>query len=267
MLDIHALSVSFDENSVLNKVSLTVAPGEILAVIGPNGVGKSTLVRAISGVVPIDSGQVHVDGVSIQALSPAQRARYMAVVPQAQLLPVTFSVWQTVLLGRTPYLGWLGKSSHQDLERVRWALRQTNISGLAERAINTLSGGEKQRVLLARALAQDAPVLLLDEPTTYLDLNHQASLLQLIRRLRDENDLAVLMVIHDLNLASKYADRIAIMVEGRIYDSGTPSEVLTGENLSAAFQVQVEVIPHPVYGTPLILPDGIDAEAIPLLEA
>jgi iron complex transport system ATP-binding protein len=186
-----------------------------------------------------------------------QRARLMAVVPQARELPGAFTVYQTVLLGRTPYLGWLGNAGQSDHAAVRRALEQTQATELAERHVGELSGGEQQRVLLARSLAQDAPVMLLDEPTTHLDLQHQSNLLNLVRTLAQEKDLTVLMVLHDLNLASLYADQVALMVAGRVHAFGLPGEVLTSENLTAVYRVPVSVIPHPEYGKPLILPDGL----------
>jgi iron complex transport system ATP-binding protein len=241
---------------VIQDIYLNVLPGEILAIIGPNGAGKSTLIRAISGVITPRQGTIQVQGVDIAKLSPMQTARYLAVVPQARELPGAYTVYQTVLLGRTPYLSWFGQAGKNDHARVRLALDWTQTTSLAGRQISQLSGGEQQRVLLARALAQDTPILLLDEPTTHLDLEHQSGLLNLIRDLTVQNHLSVLMVLHDLNLAGLYADRVALLVRGQIEANGRPKEVLTADRLSAVYNVPVNVIPHPEYGTPLILPDG-----------
>jgi iron complex transport system ATP-binding protein len=197
-----------------------------------------------------------VDGMDLSHLSSIQRARQLAVVPQARNMPAAFTVYQSVLMGRTPYLGWLGQTGSQDHRMARRALEQTLTVELADRRVGELSGGEQQRVLLARALAQDTPVLLLDEPTTHLDLQHQSSLLNLVRQLADGKQLAVLMVLHDLNLASLYADRVALLVAGRLRASGTPQEVLNEQNLSSVYNLPVHVVPHPDYGSPLILPDG-----------
>ena len=188
MLQIQNLSVAYGDYVALQDVSLTIAPGEMLAVIGPNGAGKSTMVRAVSGVVPLRSGEVLIGAQMSPAhsLSAAERARLLAVVPQAREMPAAFTVYETILLGRTAYLGWLGKSKPQDHEQVEWALARTNLTGFAQRRVGELSGGEQQRVLLARALVQSAPVLLLDEPTTHLDLQHQSSLLNLVRELTIE---------------------------------------------------------------------------------
>ncbi len=259
MLEIQHLSVAYGDCTVLHDISLQVPAGEVLAVIGPNGVGKSTLIRAMSGILPPKTGTIRVDGREVARLSQNERARYMAVVPQARSLPDHFTVYQTVLLGRTPYLGWMGTTGPRDHAFVRCALEQAQITHLAERWVGTLSGGEQQRVLLARALAQDTPVLLLDEPTTHLDLQHQTGLLNLVRALASEKKLAVMMVLHDMNHAAMYADRVALIVRGRVFACGSPEEVLTRANLTTIFQVPVSVIPHPDYGTPLILPDGVHA--------
>jgi len=256
MLEINALSAAYFETEVLREVSLSVESGEILALVGPNGAGKSTLVRAVSGVIPISGGKVRLNGVDLKGLGYMQRARYLAVVPQARELPAAFTVYQTVLLGRTPYLSWLGIAGPKDHAIVQLALERTHTDQLAGRRVSDLSGGEQQRVLLARALAQDAPILLLDEPTTHLDLQHQSNLLNLVRQLCQENNLSVLMVLHDLNLAGLYADRVALMNAGCILATGSPEQVLTAENLSSVYHVPVNVIPHPDYGTPLVLPDG-----------
>jgi len=267
MLNIDSLTVAYGNRIVLEDLTMTIPPGEILAVVGPNGVGKSTLVRALSGVQPSLRGQVILDGRDLTRLSPMQRARLMAVVPQARELPGAYTVYQTVMLGRTPYLGWLGNAGRSDHTAVHQAMEQTHTLDLAERCVGELSGGEQQRVLLARALAQDALVLLLDEPTTHLDLQHQSNLLNLVRKLAQEKNLTVLMVLHDLNLASLYADQVALMVAGRIHAIGQPSEVLTSENLTSVYHVPVIVIPHPEYGKPLILPDGLVGAASKKLQA
>jgi len=254
MLKIDSLSVVYGDKTVLRDISLEVQPGEILALIGPNGAGKSTLIRAASGVVPIVSGRVSVDGQDLTGLSHSQRAKILAVVPQARQLGGAFSVEQAVMMGRTPYLNWLGQESESDKAAVRQALEQTCLDTFADRQIAKLSGGEQQRVLLARALAQDTPVLLLDEPTNHLDLQHQTNLLSLVKRLAQENQLAVLMALHDLNLVSFYADKVALIVNGELKFQGSPTEVIRAEYISAAYRTPVEVVPHPVTGAPIIFP-------------
>jgi len=261
MLQIENLSVSYGERVVLQGVTFNVNSGEVVALVGPNGAGKSTLIRAVSGVVPARGGEVRINGTLLSRLSTMERARYLAVVPQARSLPPAFTVYESVLLGRTPHVGWLGRTGPHDHERVHYALEHTQMLPLAERYVGELSGGEQQRVLLARALAQDTPVLLLDEPTTHLDLQHRESLIRLIRELALHKDLAILMVLHDLNLAGLYADRVALLVAGQLQAIGGAADVLTAERLSSVYHMPVRVMPHPEYGTPLVLPDGREKSA------
>lgn len=204
MLNIKNLFVSYNQREILHDVSFDVKNGEVLALIGPNGAGKSTLIRAVSGVIDA-RGEIQTDGRNFNSMNPMERARYIAVVPQAISLPPAFSVWETVLMGRTPYLGFLGNASKHDEELVRESLSRVNALNFAERRVGELSGGEAQRILLARALCQSTPILLLDEPTSHLDLQYQVSLLELIRKLAKENNLAILVAMHDLNLAARYA--------------------------------------------------------------
>lgn len=257
MLKIDSLSVAYGDKVVLRDVSFEVQPGEILALIGPNGAGKSTLIRAMTGVVPIKSGQVSVNGQNLAGISHAQRARILAVVPQARQLGGAFSVEQAVMMGRTPYLNWLGQESEADKAAVRSALEQTYLETFSDRQIAKLSGGEQQRVLLARALAQSTPVMLLDEPTNHLDLQHQTNLLSIVKRLADEKNLAVVMAMHDLNLVSFFADRVALLVNSELKGLGTPKEVIRAEQISAAYHTPVEIVAHPVTGVPIIFPQGV----------
>ncbi len=252
MLKIENLSVSYGSRQILHNISLSVQSGEVVALIGPNGAGKSTLIRAASGVIPA-AGRVRTNGDDFHSLTPIQRARYLAVVPQAISLPPAFTVWETVLMGRTPHLGFLGQASRQDEELARRALERVHAEFLADRLVGELSGGERQRILLARALCQSTPILLLDEPTAHLDLQYQVSLLELVRKLAQEDQLAVLVALHDLNLAARYADRVALLVGGHLKAVGSPREVLTPELISYAYCWPVEVVEHPLVGGPLVL--------------
>lgn len=254
MLKIDGLSVSYGLRRVLQAVSLDVNSGEVMALIGPNGAGKSTLIRAVSGVIPVEAGSVRTNGTDLLALPAMQRARHLAVVPQAVPMPPAFSVWETVLLGRTPYLNFLGQTSAADEDIARRALLRVDALDLAERRVGELSGGEQQRVLLARALAQSTPILLLDEPTSNLDLHYQVSFMEVVRSLAAEDKLAVLVALHDLNLAACYADRVALMVGGKIEAAGTPRQVLTPKRISAAYQLPVQVVSHPFADSLLVLP-------------
>jgi len=256
MLKIEGLSVFYGARRVLQSVSLDVQSGQVLALIGPNGAGKSTLLRAVSGVIPVQDGKVSVDGADLLSLPAMQRARHLAVVPQAVSMPPAFTVWETVLLGRTPYLNFLGQISEKDEQIARLALQRVDALDLAERRVGELSGGEQQRVLLARALAQSTPILLLDEPTVHLDLQHQVSLMETVCSLAHTDNLAVLVALHDLNLAAHYADRVALLVAGEVKAAGSVRQVLTPELISEAYHLTVRVVPHPFADVPLVLPDG-----------
>jgi iron complex transport system ATP-binding protein len=253
-LEARDLTVGYNGRDVLQAVSLAVEPGEILVVSGPNGAGKSTLINALSGVIAPTEGSVLLAGKQLASLDDRQRARQIAVVPQGGYLPPVFSVRQVVQLGRTPYLGWLGTPQASDHEVVERVLQELDLSALQERPIARLSGGERQRVLLARALAQDAPILLLDEPTTFLDLRHQSEILSIVGSLAREKGLAILMVLHDLNLAGQSGDRIALLLNGQIRAQGSPAAVMTAENLSEVYGVPVTVLASPKGGGPIILP-------------
>lgn len=254
MLKIQNLSVNYGSRRILHEVSLDVQSGEILALIGPNGAGKSTLIRAASGVIPY-IGHVRTNGDDFASLSTLQRARYIATVPQAVSLPPAYTVWETVLLGRTPYLGFLGQPSRKDEEIARQSLARVSALPFADRRVGELSGGEQQRILLARALCQSTPILLLDEPTAHLDLQYQVGLLELVHELAHRDKLAVLIALHDLNLAAHYADRVALMVAGNIKSIGKPQEVLRPELIEEAYCLPVQVIKHPFLDIPLVLPD------------
>ncbi|HUV28773.1 MAG TPA: ABC transporter ATP-binding protein [Anaerolineales bacterium] len=258
MLRIRSISVSYGEIEILHELSLDVNTGEVVSLIGPNGAGKTTMMRAISGVIPVKSGSVHVDDEDLSVTPIAERARLLAVVPQARKLPPEYTVQQSVLMGRTPYLGWLGNPSPGDIEKVQWAIDRTRLSELANRRVDELSGGEQQLVLVARALAQDAPVMLLDEPTAHLDLRHQTTILDLVHNLARERGLAVLMSLHDLNLVSIFSDRIALLDDGNILAVGKPKEVINQQYLSKVYQVPLDIIPHPHRDIPIVLLNGHD---------
>ncbi|MFH2103064.1 MAG: heme ABC transporter ATP-binding protein [Chloroflexota bacterium] len=260
MLRIEGLSASYGPRRVLRDITLHVQAGEVLALIGPNGAGKSTLVRAVSGVIPLDQGLLRTNGDDLAVMPPMKRARYLATVPQAISMPPAFTVWETVVMGRTPHLNFLGQTSPRDDAIVRSALERVDALVLAERRVGELSGGEQQRVLLARALAQDTPIMLLDEPNAHLDLQYQVALMTIIQQLAHDDGLAVLVALHDLNLAARYADRVALLVQGELMAMGDPADVLTGELISRAYQLPVTVVPHPLLDIPLVLPGEANRE-------
>ena len=241
MLEIKDLSLNLDAEPVLRNISFSAKPGEILGIIGPNGAGKTTLLRAIAGVIPIKSGAMELNGEDLLKKSIIERAKLIASVPQISTLPASFSVLDMVMLGRTPYLNWLGQSSSLDEEISRTALEQTQSVELAERKLGELSAGEQQRVLLARALAQSTPVLLMDEPTTHLDLRFQIELLNLVKKLTRQKSITTIIVLHDLNLASRYADEMILLEHGRIAAFGKPQKVLIDSVLSRIYQIPILV--------------------------
>ncbi|MBI4316259.1 MAG: heme ABC transporter ATP-binding protein [Chloroflexi bacterium] len=253
-LKLSNLSASYGTRPVLRGVTLGVAGGEALALVGPNGAGKSTLIRAISGVVPARGGEVWLDDVNLLTLSPSERAKRVAVVPQMIHLPDAFTVGEIVLMGRTPHLPLWAAESRRDCEIAWQAMKRTQIESLAERRAHELSGGEQQRAVIARALAQEPRVLLLDEPTAHLDLRHQIATLELIQSLAKDSGLVVLMTLHDLNQAAIYADRVALMSQGEIVAQGSAAEVFTAGQLSKVYGVRVALAAHPVHGTPLVAP-------------
>ena len=254
MLKIQSLTTSYGSRRILHDISLEVQSGEVLALIGPNGAGKSTLVRAVSGVIPYE-GHVRTNGDDFASLSTMQRAKYIATVPQAVSLPPAYSVWETVLFGRTPHLGFLGQPSQKDEEIARQSLARVSALPFADRRVGELSGGEQQRILLARALCQSTPILLLDEPTAHLDLQYQVGLLELVHDLAHKDHLAVLVALHDLNLAAHYADRIALMVAGKIKAIGKPKDVLRADLIQEAYCLPVKVVKHPFLDLPWVLPE------------
>lgn len=254
MLNVQHLQVKYGERLALKDVSFDVPRGSILGVIGPNGAGKTTLIRALSGVHAAASGSMQVDGKDLSKMSEQERARIVAVVPQARNLPPAFTGQEMVQLGRTPYLNWLGQLSQRDLQGVQRAMQRARTTELADRRVGDLSGGEQQRLLLARALAQEAPLLLLDEPTTHLDLQYQISLLDAVRALVDQDGLTVVMTLHDLNLISRYADTLCLLVEGQVVAAGTPEEVLDPVLLSRVYHVPLQRMQGAPGGRPIILP-------------
>ncbi len=243
---------------VLHGVDLRVDRGQVVALIGPNGAGKSTVLRAASGVLRPSSGQALLDGRPISTMRPKEIARHVAVVPQDGVVTPGLKVHEMVGLGRTPYLRLLLGPTAADREAVEWAIAAAGITQLRDRFLDELSGGERQRVVLARALAQRASILLLDEPTANLDVHHQVAMLELVRGLSRQHDLAVLAAVHDLQLAALYCDRVVLLQRGRVLSEGVPEHVLTETLLWEAFGQRVVLSAHPTQGVPLValVPNG-----------
>lgn len=249
-VSVRALDVTLDGTRVLRGVDLAAAPGEWVNVIGPNGAGKTTLLRALLGLVPFD-GDIDIDGLGDHHRRAA-RARKLAYVPQTPVIPAGMLVADYVLLGRTPHRGVFAAETANDRRIAVEILERLDLGGFGERTVQSLSGGERQRAVLARALAQQADVLLLDEPTTALDLGHQQDVLELVDALRRERGLTVVATLHDLTLAARYGDRIAILAHGRVAETGPPTEVLTVQNIAAHFGATVRIVDDPE--GPVIVP-------------
>ncbi|MEU6710562.1 ABC transporter ATP-binding protein [Nonomuraea sp. NPDC046802] len=244
MIRATGLSVRLGEREVVIEVDLTVRPGEWLAIIGPNGAGKSTLLKAVMGLVA-HRGEVTLDSRPSAGMKPRERARLLAYAPQSPSLPPEMTVFDYALLGRTPYIPYLGRESGHDRDVTASVLDRLDLTALAGRHVGELSGGERQRVVLARALAQQAPVLLLDEPTTALDLGHQQQVLELVDRLRRADGLTVVTTLHDLTVAGLYADALLLLAEGRAVASGKPAQVLTESLVGRHFDAHVKIEPGP----------------------
>jgi iron complex transport system ATP-binding protein len=235
------VSVRFGTAEVVRRISLDVPRGEWLGLIGPNGAGKTTLLRALGGLVPYD-GNAAVDGRDVRASARRELSRRLALVPQTPHVPDELTVSEYVLLGRTAHIAYLATERRADREAAHRALVRLDLEGFAERRLGSLSGGELQRVVLARALAQEAPVLLLDEPTSALDLGHQQQALELVDRLRQEDGLTVVAAMHDLTLAAQYADRLLLLDRGEVVAAGSADEVLSEELIARHYGAQVRVV-------------------------
>lgn len=242
----HNLSGGYNQQAVVTKINLNLQAGEWLSILGANGSGKSTLLKLLCRVIKPLQGKVLLDGKAIHQLPPHVVARKIAVLPQQQTIPNGLTVEQLVSLGRTPYQPWYQWNlDAKDRVFVDDALKQTQLDSLRQRPVTQLSGGERQRAFLALALAQDPEILLLDEPTTYLDINYQLQLLELLKQLNLKG-LTVVTVLHEINLAIRYSDRLALMKKGRLLTIGETTEVITSENLAQVFGVEVAILDTPV---------------------
>jgi iron complex transport system ATP-binding protein len=251
VIDVDGVSVSLGGTEILADVSLSAEVGELVGLVGPNGAGKTTLLRTASGVLEPDGGTVRVDGEDVHALSSREASRQVAVVPQTSAVSFDFDVETVVEMGRHPYRSRLSGVDEDGQETVRAAMERVDVAQFADRSVEAVSGGERRRVLLARALAQDTPCLLLDEPTASLDVTRAVETLSMVRELVDDGRAAV-AAIHDLDLAARFCDRIVVLAEGSVRASGQPAETLDADVLSAAFDGPTEVADDPLTGTPSV---------------
>jgi iron complex transport system ATP-binding protein len=246
--------LAYDERVVVDDLDLQLTEGSFTAIVGPNGCGKSTLLRALGRLMRPASGQVLLDGRAIARTPTREVAKVLGLLPQAPIAPEGLTVADLVARGRHPHQSWLRQWSRDDEAVVAEALAWTDMADLAERPVDALSGGQRQRAWISMALAQGTDLLLLDEPTTYLDLSHQIDVLELVGRLHAERGRTVVVVLHDLNLAARYAQRLVAMKDGALVASGTPDEVLTEQLLADVFELEARVLPDPVAWTPMVVP-------------
>jgi iron complex transport system ATP-binding protein len=253
-LSADGVRLAYGDKVVVDDLDLQLTDGSFTAIVGPNGCGKSTLLRALGRLLRPTSGQVLLDGRAIARTPTLEVAKVLGLLPQTPVAPEGLTVADLVARGRHPHQSWLRQWSRDDEAQVGEALAWTGMTELADRPVDALSGGQRQRAWISMALAQGTDLLLLDEPTTYLDLAHQVDVLELIGRLHTERGRTVVVVLHDLNLAARYAERLVAMKDGVLVASGTPEEVLTEQLLAEVFELEARVVPDPVTGTPMVVP-------------
>ncbi|MFC1966531.1 ABC transporter ATP-binding protein [Chloroflexota bacterium] len=252
-MEMRNVSLGYNHQPVLQDITLKAVPGELVGLIGPNGCGKSTIIKALSRIIQPLSGIILLDGKNVNRIPRRELARLVGVVPQMPLLPSTFTAAEIVLMGRNPHLGLFQSEGQRDWALAWQAMAKTATQSLAIRRVNELSGGEIQCLLIARVLVQETRVILLDEPTANLDIGRQVEILDLIKNLCVEDNLTVLAALHDLNLAAQYCDRLLLINEGRIHAEGTPAEVITDRNIREVYGAGNCVYTHPVNGLPAVL--------------
>jgi iron complex transport system ATP-binding protein len=257
MSRLHAenLALAYDNRVIIAELHISVPAGKITALVGPNGCGKSTLLRGLARLLPAKRGQVYLDGQAIQSKSTKQLAKQLGILPQSPSAPEGLTVRELVAQGRYPHQSWFQQWSKQDEAAVQQALATTNLVELADRPLDTLSGGQRQRAWIAMALAQETEILLLDEPTTYLDLAYQLEVLELLHKLNEEGR-TIVMVLHDLNQACRYAQNLVAMRDGKIWAQGDPRRVMTEQMVAEVFGVHAHIVADPITGTPMCIPLG-----------
>jgi len=251
-----AVTLGYGDRTIVERLDLDVPPGLITAIVGANGCGKSTLLRALARLITPDEGQVVLDGKALHSRPSKEVARTLGLLPQSPVAPEGIAVADLVGRGRHPHQKLLARWSERDYAVVADALAATGIEDLADRSVDELSGGQRQRVWIAMALAQETDILLLDEPTTFLDVAHQVEVLDLLTDLNRERGTTIVMVLHDMNLAARYADHLFALREGRVVASGAPGEVMTAELIREVFDLDSLVVTDPVSGAPIVLPRG-----------
>ncbi len=256
LLSTRRLTLAYDGASIIMNLDLAIPAGKITTLVGPNGCGKSTLLRGLARLLKPRAGTVYLDGADIFKLSTKAVAKRLAILPQGPVAPEGLRVRDLVAQGRYPYQNWLQQWSKEDERLVEQALATTGMTPLADRALDTLSGGQRQRAWIAMALAQDTEILLLDEPTTFLDLAHQIEVLDLLYELNQTEGRTIVMVLHDLNQACRYADYLVAVREGQVWAEGVPAQVMTEAMVREVFGLECRIVTDPVTGTPMCVPLG-----------
>lgn len=241
MLTVDSVSIRYEQKNIISNFSFSVKKGEIVSIIGPNGSGKSTLLKAISRFIPYHEGTVLFEEENLRSMNAKQVARKMCMLSQKNQAPSDMTVDELVSYGRIPHKKWFEKFNDEDKKIVSWALEKTHLTDFKDRAVSSLSGGESQRAWIAMALAQHPKILLLDEPTTYLDISHQHEVLELVRELNRDMDMTVIMVLHDLNQAARYSDKIVVVQAGDKVMDGSPSEVMTTDMIRQVYRMNAEI--------------------------
>lgn len=252
-----ALRVGYGARAVIDQLALQIERGKITALVGPNGSGKSTLLKALARLLPLSAGAVYLDGKQISRMPTAAVARELTILPQGPSAPEGLTVRELVEQGRFPHVGALRMLRAQDHAAITAALRRTGMTSFAHRPLDALSGGERQRAWIALTLAQETPILLLDEPTTFLDIGHQLEVLDLVQQLNHERAMTIVLVLHDLNQAARYSHRMVVLQQGRIVADGAPMAVLTPVLLEQVFGVRANIVSDPASGTPVCLPYAV----------
>jgi len=251
------VTLAYDDATVIEELTVGVPAGRITSIVGPNGCGKSTLLRSLARLMKPRGGAVYLDGDAIFHLPTREVAKRLGILPQSPEAPEGLTVRELAAQGRYPHQSWFRQWSKEDERAVERALEITGVLDLADRPLDTLSGGQRQRAWISMALAQETETLLLDEPTTFLDMAHQLEVLQLLQQLNREEGRTILMVLHDLNNASRYSHHMIALSEGRVFAAGPPQDVMTPELLRQVFKVEAEIVPDPRSGVPLCIPYGL----------